>query len=137
MSKTCATCLKEHPESEFYVKRTKKDGTVLRHAHCKSCFYEKYFRKDMPKREARAEVRRAAIKKIVDEAKNVPCMDCGARWPPEAMDLDHVKGTKLGNVSTLTARKNLPLILAEIAKCEVVCACCHRIRTRSRSLLPA
>jgi len=64
-------------------------------------------------------------------AKDAPCVDCGGRFPPECMDFDHVRGTKSFNVGT-RARGRWELLAAEIAKCEVVCANCHRTRTVNR-----
>jgi hypothetical protein len=67
----------------------------------------------------------------VSAQKAVPCMDCGGSFPPECMDFDHVHGKKSFNVGArpTTSRKNL---LREIAKCDVVCANCHRTRTAAR-----
>lgn len=46
------------------------------------------------------------------------------------MDFDHLDGsTKLAKVSSLTSFQQ---ILDEAAKCEVVCANCHRLRTWER-----
>lgn len=49
------------------------------------------------------------------------------------MDFDHVseKGEKL-RVSLLVGNNQRQRALKEIAKCEVVCANCHRIRTWKR-----
>lgn len=70
-------------------------------------------------------------KQKIDDLKDQPCHDCGNRYPPECMDFDHVRGDKLFGVST---RRNdsWKRILAEMAKCDLVCANCHRIRTRDR-----
>jgi len=68
----------------------------------------------------------------VSELKaNKPCADCGRILAPVAMDFDHVRGLKFREVS---AMQNFawPRVLAEIAKCELVCANCHRIRTQAR-----
>lgn len=56
------------------------------------------------------------------------CVDCGYRGHPAALEFDHVRGTKRFNISQniLKARNDLE---AEIAKCEVRCSNCHRIRT--------
>lgn len=62
--------------------------------------------------------------------KDVPCMDCGQRFPPYVMDFDHV-GEKRGNIAKM-ATSPRKAVLAEIAKCEVVCSNCHRIRTYNR-----
>jgi hypothetical protein len=72
-------------------------------------------------------------KELVDEVKRRPCADCGRRYPPVAMDLDHVRGVKLNNISTMVRQPvATAVLLAELAKCEVVCANCHRIRSFTR-----
>lgn len=76
--------------------------------------------------------RRAQIRAIIEEAKGRPCADCGGRFPTCVMDLDHVRGAKQFKVSeAVQVAYAYPLdkVFAEIAKCEVVCANCHRIRT--------
>jgi hypothetical protein len=78
--------------------------------------------------------KRARVEKhkaILDEAKSVPCTDCGQNYPPFVMDFDHVRGTKVRGVGEMRLYSTDRLI-AEIAKCEVVCANCHRIRTFTR-----
>lgn len=70
------------------------------------------------------------------------CSDCGYNANPDALDFDHVRGTKTKNVSRMT-QDTLEHLVEELDKCEVVCANCHRIRTfssrratRERVLLP-
>jgi hypothetical protein len=61
------------------------------------------------------------------------CSDCGYNTHPRALDWDHIGSDKLGDVGRLAhSRIAMPRLLAEIAKCEVVCANCHRIRTWRR-----
>jgi len=59
------------------------------------------------------------------------CVDCGYNGEGCALDFDHVRGTKLFSIAMAWNRR-ADLVEAEIAKCEVVCANCHRIRTRDR-----
>ncbi len=62
-----------------------------------------------------------------------PCADCGGRFPPEAMQRDHPPGvTKVANISSLQNRRSTTLLKAEVAKCELVCANCHAVRTYHR-----
>ena len=74
----------------------------------------------------------------LSELKNGPWIDCGNMFPACAMDWDHVRGDKSFNLSAmrgLCETENLKkCILEEIAKCDLVCACCHRIRTEDRRL---
>jgi hypothetical protein len=65
------------------------------------------------------------------EVRSAPCVDCGMSLPPEVMDLDHVRGEKRFSFSQAeVARPAItPEILEEeIAKCEVRCPNCHRLR---------
>ena len=69
--------------------------------------------------------------------ENSPCLDCGHSYPAEVMDYDHVRGVKLHNISSL-ANHSLARVMAEIVKCDLVCANCHRIRhiNRRKAFLP-
>ena len=73
--------------------------------------------------------KKAAYRILVDALKVGPCLDCGQSFPPECMDFDHVRGEKLFGIGQMGQRQQ-HFILAEIAKCDLVCANCHRIRTR-------
>ncbi len=61
-----------------------------------------------------------------------PCIDCG-ETDPIILEFDHVTGTKEFNISD-AARigYGMPKLKAEIAKCEVRCANCHRKKTYER-----
>lgn len=74
-----------------------------------------------------------AIRQFMAEAKAKPCMDCGGSFIAFAMDFDHVRGEKIADISYMVVRRRpLAVIKEEIAKCELVCATCHRIRTWNR-----
>ena len=77
--------------------------------------------------------RRWINKKYVDALKSAPCTDCGKPFPTDAMDFDHVNGVKLANISDLLDAPRAVLD-AELAKTELVCANCHRIREMNRRL---
>jgi len=68
--------------------------------------------------------------------ESTPCMDCRQLFPFECMDFDHREASeKSNNVGTMVAHgHNRQKVMAEIAKCDLVCANCHRIRTRKRRL---
>ena len=59
-------------------------------------------------------------------------MDCGYNLHPRALQYDHVRDIKLFNISD-GWRYPLSKRMEEIAKCEVVCANCHAIRTSERN----
>lgn len=68
------------------------------------------------------------------EIKAAPCTDCGGTFPSCCMDFDHREGTtKAYNVGSMFAHHySRALIESELAKCDLVCSNCHRIRTHDR-----
>lgn len=76
------------------------------------------------------------LRDILLRAKARPCTDCKKQFPPYVTEFDHVRFPKRCHVSRMVYH-GVParVLLAEIAKCELVCACCHRIREFSRGRL--
>lgn len=83
----------------------------------------------------RAKNRDKKIDELINKYKRKPCADCGGVFPPYIMDFDHLgKEPKKYKIATMRRRRmSFALIEKEIAKCEVVCANCHRKRTNERS----
>ena len=69
-----------------------------------------------------------------DLKTKTPCVDCGINYPYYVMDFDHVRGQKHANVMELVSTLSKKKIDEEIAKCEIVCSNCHRIRTHMRRI---
>ena len=69
-----------------------------------------------------------------DLKTKTPCVDCGINYPYYVMDFDHVRGQKHANVMELVSTLSKKRIDQEIAKCEIVCSNCHRIRTHMRKM---
>jgi hypothetical protein len=69
-----------------------------------------------------------------DLKTKTPCVDCGINYPYYVMDFDHVRGQKHANVMELVSTLSKKKIDLEIAKCEIVCSNCHRIRTHMRKM---
>lgn len=63
--------------------------------------------------------------------ETTPCVDCGIDdW--RVLEFDHVRGEKWRNICDIMLYP-LDIIEAEIDKCDVVCANCHKIRTFKRA----
>lgn len=104
-------------------------------------YYEKHRDEVLAKARKRREAKREALNQAKREhrlllqeracaVKDRPCMDCGLEWPSYVMEFDHVRGEKIAAVARLVAdRCSFEMLDAEIAKCDVVCSNCHRIRT--------
>ncbi len=76
--------------------------------------------------------RRRELKNKINSLKqSTPCADCNKSYPYYVMDFDHL-GDKKFLISHLVKVNNLTLMKKELAKCEIVCANCHRIRTHQR-----
>jgi hypothetical protein len=114
--------------------QSSKDGYQAR---CKSCNQASVLKWQAENREQYLAAQRAKTSKqreqIIEFKENNPCTDCGAYWPYYAMEFDHRPGTdKRYNVSELVTSHAAGLLATEIAKCDLVCSCCHRVRTHFR-----
>lgn len=112
MTKRCGHCREVKPLDGFH----RKEGG--RHGWCKVC------------RSKAAHDRRLVVDRIKLEAG---CIDCGYAEHPAALQFDHVRGEKRGDIAAMRrGGASMVRILAEIDKCEVVCANCHAVRTVER-----
>lgn len=134
--KTCSICKQVKDLSEFNKHAKRPDG--LQNV-CRTCNRERsraYYKRNPTLH--RENVRRRnkqitqAHREYVAALKSNPCVDCGQSFIPFAMDFDHVRGEKVSNISALGRFASRQKLDEEIAKCELVCAVCHRIRTWSR-----
>lgn len=77
--------------------------------------------------------KRLEIRALLNGIKNVPCADCKGQFDPCVMDFDHIDpSTKTANIGVLARRSDVKRLMEEIAKCEIVCANCHRLRTKRK-----
>jgi hypothetical protein len=130
----CIDCCQLKNKEEF---RWQDKSRLMRYSRCREC--DQAYRADFydENREQFIVSHRRAYQKlrqIIDEHKQGPCADCGKYFPTCAMDFDHRDPTtKIAKVSALAYKGSERLLLEEIAKCDLVCAVCHRIRTHKQS----
>jgi len=130
--KRCVRCKKKRALSKFR-QRPDFNGTDSYCRDCRSAYSKEHYQANKElhnkRRYSNERTRRKGLRKLVREAKNKPCSDCGNEHPYFVMDMDHLdprtKKFDLGNPWNHTEEA----VKAEIAKCEVVCANCHRYRT--------
>jgi len=120
-AKACAKCRVVKKAVEFPKDPRMVSGLS---SYCRGCHKERTRLGSARRYVARAEWLR--------KQKDVPCADCGGRFPPECMDFDHVRGKKAFGIGGRVGRTPLKDLFREMAKCDVVCANCHRIRGRAR-----
>jgi pterin-4a-carbinolamine dehydratase len=81
--------------------------------------------------------RRAKFRHFIESIKEAAaCADCHHHYPACAMDFDHVHGNKVSTIGRMIILNySFDELVDEIAKCEIVCSNCHRVRTRDRKKL--
>ena len=123
--KKCSKCKLEKPLEAFAKKR---NG---RQAYCKEChsdYRKEHYLQNRQKYIDKAGAWKRSLKRKVDLIKSVPCADCGVRYPPPVMEFDY-RLDKLQDVARMVGDGlGWSKIQAEIDKCDIVCANCHRLR---------
>jgi hypothetical protein len=66
---------------------------------------------------------------LIDAKKDGPCEDCGHRYPPFCMDLDHIDRSKKRFKLSDVRKFSFTAIREELANTRLLCCLCHRIRT--------
>lgn len=117
--------------TEFFRARSRGRGLEK---VCKACWREKiraYRQVKCQHGEREVNPRRQEIRTYLDEIKlSRGCTKCGYKEHPAALDFHHLsQQDKVATIASLYSTLNLQKILAEVAKCEVLCANCHRIET--------
>lgn len=98
-------------------------------------YYEANKSKVKQRSKKRNRKQRNANKAYVDKIKvESSCVDCG-EGNPLVLDFDHVKGEKVGDISSMVYQSYcVESIQKEIDKCEVRCSNCHRVATHNRRI---
>jgi transposase len=81
----------------------------------------------------RTQDKRDVIKRYIQEYKQgKKCTDCREEYPYFVLDFDHLADKSFNVSKHRLHTTSLDVIKAEIEKCEIVCANCHRMRTFAR-----
>lgn len=126
-TRQCRRCHRELPSSAFARYRDRHQWW------CRSCFAD-YQAARRQLNAAQLDARRQrAHEQALSHLRNHPCSDCGLT-DVVVLEFDHVRGQKRREVSVLVNRAASVAVLAEeMAKCDVVCVNCHRLRTLRRA----
>lgn len=131
MKKIFGTCKAEKDIEDF---NKKGNG---RQSYCKKCqkeYKDSHYLQNKAAYIEKSMKRRKEMQQFVWEILcRSECKDC-CNDNPILLDFDHVRGEKFAEVTVMAKYGySKKAILEEIAKCEIVCANCHRIRTYNRS----
>jgi len=134
LNKKCRKCQIEKPLSDFTSAPRNIDKKA---SYCRPCnaAYVKALRDNQP-RKPKIKKNHIGLRGYVWQLKTKAlCERCGISYPnnPEAMEYDHLPQYKKEfNVSNPPYGTTDEKLKEEIAKCQILCACCHRIVTNER-----
>jgi hypothetical protein len=130
--KFCPRCKETKALDDFYRKKGRRAGS-----YCKPCQHA-YVREHYKRTSATYNARRYALhltytkrnrRLVLEQLAQHPCVDCNES-DIVVLDFDHVRGTKHGDISRLiVGGTSVQTLRAEIDKCVVRCANCHRRKT--------
>ena len=138
MKKICSSCSEERDAEQDFNWKYKARG--IRNTRCKFCqsqVSKRHYEKNKQSYLNRARSREVLV--IEDNQRRLalylashPCVDCGC-IDKRVLEFDHVRGKKSGTISRMMGEGfSWVTIEAEIEKCEVRCANCHRIKEGER-----
>jgi hypothetical protein len=132
--KSCCRCGELKPLSDFNFKN--RDAQLL-HTFCRECQHawnRAHYERNKATYIANAHRNSAVyqvenLRRVVDYLVRHPCIDCG-ETDLIVLEFDHRDPTtKRTAVSSLVRYSSWSAVEAEIAKCDVRCANCHRRKT--------
>jgi hypothetical protein len=132
---TCTRCHEPKPPSAFAWRRK---SFAQRDTYCRPCrkaYKQAHYAAHRARYVAAARTRKQLLiaertAYLLDFFRTHPCTDCG-ETDPLVLEFDHLADKRF-NVAKGLRDRNWQSVLDEIAKCEVVCANCHRRRTARR-----
>lgn len=129
----CTKCGLWKAPDEFPNSRTRQFSYCreCRRAYDRRYYHERGKAARSIRKRARAKEARAWMNALKE---GVPCCDCGRLFPVWVMHWDHLPGyEKLGCISEMVGNRSRNITIAELNKCELVCANCHVLRTTRRA----
>ena len=131
----CSRCKAEKPDAEFAWHRRELGQLDCYCRPCRAEYKQEHYRAnkqryvDSAARRKKAQLEERLVF-LMDYFRDHPCADCG-ETDPVVLEFDHLRDKKFA-IAVGIRNRNWSDVLDEIAKCEVVCANCHRRRTAKR-----
>jgi hypothetical protein len=132
--KRCTFCHEVKSYDEFNLRRGARDG---RQDRCRDCCRAWYVRNRDEHKQRVAQRNERTLREyrqwLAEYLAEHPCVDCG-ETDLRVLEFDHREGSdKIADVAALVSHlAKWSRVLAEIEKCDVRCANCHRRRTAER-----
>jgi hypothetical protein len=139
--KRCPTCCGPNdvlPAASFYRNPSRRGGLSSQCRQCHHRVEQDYYARNTGRERAKRKVRNALVRRanqarMMEYLRDRACNGCGID-DPVVLEFHHIgdRGRKHAPVSVLVTHGYSWLkVQAEIAKCEILCANCHRKRTAS------
>jgi hypothetical protein len=131
----CYRCGELKPVEDFSWRRKAKGQRDSFCRPCRSAYGREHYEANRQRYIDQAAISKrkltlARTKYLIKFFETNPCVDCG-ETDPIVLEFDHLRDKSFA-IGPQLSRKNWESILAEMKKCEVVCANCHRRRTARR-----
>jgi hypothetical protein len=131
----CYRCGELKPQGGFAWRRRTKGQRDSFCRPCRSAYGKEHYVANRQRYidQARMQKQKLALARttyLIEFFETHPCVDCG-ETDPVVLEFDHLRD-KLFDIGQALPYRNWQSVLDEIAKCEVVCANCHRRRTAHR-----
>lgn len=137
--KECIKCHKVKNIDDFPI-RSDTGKLMGKCKDCRKVYNREHYKNNKVKyRKSRNMYKESVAMEIRTLKESTPCADCGNSYPYYVMDFDHLPGFKKEyNIGDLFNNRffSKTRVHKEIAKCEIVCSNCHRIRTYVRKNTP-
>jgi len=133
--KRCSACKEDLPVELFHKNKAKKDGLAHCCTPCQKVYAKQHYEANKSQYFQRNQrTRKRAKAKLMEQKADTPCTDCGQKFHPYIMEFDHLDpSTKISAIGRMNAASGRTFT-EELAKCELVCANCHKLRTFRRNL---
>ncbi|MDE2425612.1 MAG: hypothetical protein KGO96_06860 [Elusimicrobia bacterium] len=142
----CDECKKQ--KWRKYAQKTNKDPKTIARRRKYIKTNREYYReknkewhsknKEYLKQNKYPKIRAKIVKRKVEIQKykeSIPCKDCGIKYNYWVMEFDHIRDKKYEISFMINSTHSDKTIWEEIAKCELVCTNCHKVRTYKQTEL--
>lgn len=135
MEKICSRCKLPKDIDDFSRDKNKKDGHAYVCKECQNSYMGTYYPSNKDKwKDTKVNKKRqvkANRQKFLEILMISKCTDCG-NDDIRVLEFDHLADKRENVTKLISYGYSWDSIQKEIAKCEVVCCNCHRIRTIER-----
>lgn len=133
--KQCSRCKETKPVVDFAWRRRDRGQRDTYCRPCRAKYKQEHYARNKERYIASAARRNRRVAEerwlfLIEYFATHPCFDCGES-DPMVLEFDHL-GEKSFGISGGLRYRRWEEVLAEMAKCDVVCANCHRRRTAHR-----